>query len=529
MSMDCTITVCNSDSPGKRLRITYVRNVKSYGFRMSGFILVKIAIMRFIWKKSIIAMKGFPFTRKTEFATIIAASLKCPALSLDDVLTILNPTSLQTAPSSTNSTPQDFAFQIICQIAKSHLSSGLFDNIVIDSPLSSRSHLDQLIDLASSLSHTQLIIVECKPQNIYLMQTKFDEYLKENPNLTRNWYQAKDWEDVEKAIRDNYDERSDGYKVSKLVLDPMSDYQYYHLNSPLMLSQQLFSPPPFVEAVKYMMNRNEGEGQDLVVYREWRQSQYFPPFPYMMSYGSGAESSKSSKKPWFCKIGHSITNYTENGLELKADCLACGKLVNGAAYTCKDCSLALHKECAESFDRPSTWGNPCPDLKFRFQYRFPERLACVSCKEEGKSFSEYCESCIFETHLKCRLMPTVIRDDCHKEHFLSISLPNVNSYQLVFQCEACGESGRYNLYLCKICNVAYHYKCLTEVPRKVMHEHGGHHHQMKLEFSSEEGEEDYICLVCVENVDPDRRDPKCWFYSCEECEFVAHLYCIHPK
>ncbi|KAL8150319.1 hypothetical protein V2J09_020127 [Rumex salicifolius] len=99
--------------------------------------------------------------------------------------------------------------------------------------------------------------------------------------------------------------------------------------------------------------------------------------------------------------------------------------------------------------------------------------------ESGKDFSDTCAACLFKTHLQCRPMPTVIKYSDTKEHLLTIYLllaPTMLANKL-YRCVACGGSGRYNMYLCKPCGLAYHYECV-KWPRRLEHEHGLHYHHV---------------------------------------------------
>ncbi|KAL8152702.1 hypothetical protein V2J09_010462 [Rumex salicifolius] len=217
-------------------------------------------------KLSIIAMKGPPFTRTTEFATPIAASLGCPILCFEHFLYELEPSLL--------SQHREYkAFRVICTMAHYHLSRGVSKIVVIDSPLSSIWHLTQLAKVASSLPPmpARIVIIECKPTNMYSWELKFEEHLIRHPGLACEWYKPKCWEDVEKAVEAkgaDYDERSvQGHElVSKLVVDPLSDLpvnkvtaNIYHLHINPQTTPDL-----------YMIGREEGVGPD-VVYHQWQQ------------------------------------------------------------------------------------------------------------------------------------------------------------------------------------------------------------------------------------------------------------------
>ena len=48
-----------------------------------------------------------------------------------------------------------------------------------------------------------------------------------------------------------------------------------------------------------------------------------------------------------------------------------------------------------------------------------------------------------------------------------------------------------------------------------------HKHPFTLRYTAEDDSGEYYCDICAEE-----RDPKLWFYYCEECSFPAHPKCI---
>ncbi|KAL8136788.1 hypothetical protein V2J09_002789 [Rumex salicifolius] len=249
-----------------------------------------------ILQKEEIGDEGAPFTRKTEFATLITTSLKCPLLCAEDFLHMLDPNRLQISLSPNNSepfpppNPQFPAFMIICQMAISHLANGVADNVVIDSSLP-RSQLDMLIQVATASPNIRVVVIECKPKNTYLWKMVFEKHINHFKDNS-NWYKAKNWDDICDAIQDDEDESSlYGPGVSKLVLDPLTDNLYTN-GIPLYIASEpsSFEPPLFMEAVRYMMTRLEedGEGPFVVMlwtmwmYHQWRQFKDRHSFtPYM--------------------------------------------------------------------------------------------------------------------------------------------------------------------------------------------------------------------------------------------------------
>ncbi|GLU00057.1 hypothetical protein SLE2022_174510 [Rubroshorea leprosula] len=73
------------------------------------------------------------------------------------------------------------------------------------------------------------------------------------------------------------------------------------------------------------------------------------------------------------------------------------------------------------------------------------------------------------------------------------------------------------------CKFALDHRCLT---RPLTAEHRFHHHPLKLTYEDPYKDDDgdpfqHMCEICE-----DRRDPKLWFYRCDECDFDAHPDCV---
>ena len=109
------------------------------------------------WPPLIVAMKGHPGTGKTTLARAISASLRLPLLDKDDIRDCTLP--LQAQHQLPSSPLNDLSYSVLWQITQTQLQLGL--SVVIDSPLSRRAHLDELIQLARG----RVVVVECRPKD----------------------------------------------------------------------------------------------------------------------------------------------------------------------------------------------------------------------------------------------------------------------------------------------------------------------------------------------------------------------------
>ncbi|KAL8172487.1 hypothetical protein V2J09_024291 [Rumex salicifolius] len=448
----------------------------------------------------IIAMQGDPYTGKTTLANALADKLKCLVIRLDEVLDAIsanepNPPTPQQAEALISQ-----SFNIITQIVKTHTS--FRHSVVIDSPLSRRSHLDSLVGLlpeSRERGRLRLIIIECKPQIEYAWQMRFEE--RDSTTFLNKWYkpQNNDWP-LDKKINRDFTDDDIHPIVSKLVVNTTD-------HVPL---ESLYN------AVDNLTTDSEGCKADL---EEWMRIGDFT--------GIHLEGKRELNRLVFdyCTKGHLIREYWEEGIVYESTCGVCNDRVTeeGQAYTCSSCPLAIHKSCAELGGMEFTPNNFPKFLNrdgFPPSYCFPEEHVCCSCRDTGKSFSNQCTSCIFQCHMKCRLLPTILNHHSH-EHKLFFWLDTYKWDE--YLCTACRRTGDYSGYRCtESCKGEYHPECAL-LPRVLpQHKHGGHIHDLEMITCRDEELEDYLCDVCQE-----KTNPEAWYYSCNKCHLSLHLDCAY--
>ena len=108
-----------------------------------------------IRKPLIKAMKGHPGIGKFTLAHVLASILKFLLLDKDD---IRDSTFLLHQELSSHLF-NDLSYEVIWRLASTQLHLGL--NIIIDSPLSRKTHLDCLFNLVAS-ARARILIVECQ-------------------------------------------------------------------------------------------------------------------------------------------------------------------------------------------------------------------------------------------------------------------------------------------------------------------------------------------------------------------------------
>ncbi|KAF6172305.1 hypothetical protein GIB67_024927 [Kingdonia uniflora] len=166
----------------------------------------------------VIAMKGHPGTGKSTIAHAIAAALKCPLIDKDDIRYCTKPLQQSSSLSASNQLLNDISYQVMYQIAKTQLHLGL--NVIIDSPLSRKCHLDRLQQLSvGSTGRVRVIIIECTAQD----EAEWRRRLEGRNNVDSNWHKPATWKELENLLEGyngcfNYDVGD----VPKLVIDTTS-------------------------------------------------------------------------------------------------------------------------------------------------------------------------------------------------------------------------------------------------------------------------------------------------------------------
>ncbi|KAM7503177.1 hypothetical protein LguiB_002081 [Lonicera macranthoides] len=431
---------------------------------------------------AIIAMKGQACTGKSKWARFLATALQCPVIDQDDFLS-----SMSTLHHHHNSQIlDDIAFEAACRSAITHLR--LKFKVIVDSPLSHRTRLDQLIQLSATTS-ARLIIVECRPRDLY----EWEEWLEGRDTSSGDyWHKPSTWEDLQDACEENPD--YDDSDVSKLIVDTSVNVPPYQLH---------FAVDEFIDSLE--VRREElpqwipdimRAGDDKITEIEEEQQIYTNFLFFKFSY-----------------------DWKEN-----ADKVSCGKClgpISDSIYNCNQFRVLLHKKCAESSQ--SVKISHSDTLRFfpeTSDYNFLSTRRCNRCAEQNKSFSSDCEGCLFETHLKCDILPTVVHHEGH-EHPLLFRISPISEDTLftAFQCNACGDPGMHVSYFCNICNFKVHVKCLF-LPRFMKNIHHRHVLMRKCSFQLDGSE--VLCDGCET-----RRNPKYWIYNCDdpECDFSCHLNC----
>ncbi|GLT51379.1 hypothetical protein SLA2020_247940 [Shorea laevis] len=210
----------------------------------------------------------------------------------------------------------------------------------------------------------------------------------------------------------------------------------------------------------------------------------------------------------------------------KKCCDGCALLILAAAYSCPraECNFSLHKACAQIGKHKPHWASQDP-----LEVSTESLFRCEFCKHRCGGFYFVWEVVDHATRkfcLRCVEIPFITTHEAHADlHSLFCDRDHKGP------CSGCGkEMGKYGGYRCTLAEeeenckfFALDYRCLT---RPLTAEHRFHHHPLKLTYEDPYKDDDgdpfqHMCEICE-----DRRDPKLWFYRCDECDFDAHPDCV---
>ncbi|CAK9325349.1 unnamed protein product [Citrullus colocynthis] len=141
-------------------------------------------------RKMVIAMKGHPGTGKSTLAQSLASLLKIPLIDKDDVKDCAAPVATATTAALVN----DLSYDVVFRLASTQLRLGL--SVVVDTPLSRRSLLCRLADMASTAG-ARLLIVECRPSDLTEWRRRLES---RGAGDQTNWHKPSTWREIEMLL-----------------------------------------------------------------------------------------------------------------------------------------------------------------------------------------------------------------------------------------------------------------------------------------------------------------------------------------
>ncbi|GKV33425.1 hypothetical protein SLEP1_g41941 [Rubroshorea leprosula] len=209
----------------------------------------------------------------------------------------------------------------------------------------------------------------------------------------------------------------------------------------------------------------------------------------------------------------------------KKCCNGCALPILTAAYSCPQakCNFSLHKACAQIGEDKPHWASRDPVLVI-----MESHFECRFCKYDCSGFCSIWKGVDGnrrEICHRCSEIDFITKHEAHAQHFLFCDEDHKGP------CSGCGKGmGDHGGYRCTLAEeeenckfFALDYRCMTW---PLTAEHRFHHHPLKLTYEDpykDDGGDPFqhMCEICE-----DRRDPKLWFYRCDECDFDAHPDCV---
>ncbi|XVF06190.1 hypothetical protein REPUB_Repub06bG0026100 [Reevesia pubescens] len=403
-------------------------------------------------------------TGRSKVATKLANYLKYSLIDQDVVAKTLQdsfPSSSDLQPlSASQNDLSNLSFNVLYQIASDQLRTSNL-GVIINSPLSNHTHLDQLKQLVINSQSAELILIQCRPP---------DEI-------------------------DDYDVGGRGRKLTVDTTEP------FHVEE--FVSQHLHLSPSLPQAAPLQPKTEK------------------PNIPKgSLVKNPSFRPAKRVTERILHRHLHALTLFNKPKNEVGVlYCKRCQGSISGPYYQCLDCDeYIFDKSCAES----APVQQKCPDyLKAREpkEYRFSEKqmYKCNICELEKKGFSRDCHDCLFQTNMKGEFLPIVVNHESHAHHLNLIIMPPTLNYE--YGCCGCGEFGKSISYRCYDCNFNLHVDCVL-LPRIAATRH--HEHPLRLTYDALDHDywEKSYCEACKKE-----RNPELWFYSCPVCDTVTHIGC----
>ncbi|KAG6743795.1 hypothetical protein POTOM_052497 [Populus tomentosa] len=216
-------------------------------------------------------------------------------------------------------------------------------------------------------------------------------------------------------------------------------------------------------------------------------------------------------------------------------CRGCMLPISTPFYSCASCNFFLDKTCSIELPRRKKW--QYHENQLILSCSEPHELDyCLVCKQYVSGLMYKCDVCRLRIDVRCfKSLKDSFKHGGH-EHPLYLPADRKNLLccsiggrefppwasedgEIIPHCSGCCVIERF-FFKCAVCDFKLGMKCAT-LPYKARHEYDDH--PLFLTYINEN---DYqpSCIICEKY-----RDPKLWFYRCEECDFDAHPECALGK
>ncbi|KAM7530030.1 hypothetical protein LguiB_033440 [Lonicera macranthoides] len=201
-------------------------------------------------------------------------------------------------------------------------------------------------------------------------------------------------------------------------------------------------------------------------------------------------------------------------------CNAClAPILKVPFYKCHDkfCNFVLHKSCAEL---PTKVRHPChPQHMLTLQStKFPNTFWCQGCKFLCNGFKYSCTNyhCKYQLDVVCASLPNIIKHEAHKDHLLCLKA------NCSYKCDACPfiKDSSVFAFCCETCDFQIHTNCAI-LPSTIRHRYDETHPFTLRNCPVEDHSDDYYCDICEKEL-----NPLWSFYHCIDCDKSMHAKCV---
>ncbi|XP_027071704.1 uncharacterized protein [Coffea arabica] len=205
----------------------------------------------------------------------------------------------------------------------------------------------------------------------------------------------------------------------------------------------------------------------------------------------------------------------------KSICYGCGApVLSEPTYSCKECSIFLHRRCVELPKDISHAMHPQHRLTLLEKPPNKEGICdCKGCGQSWRHFTYHCNTCNFNLDVSCATEDRKLKHPAHAHTLKFVPKP------VIFECHACWERKKDASYLCTSSRCPYwiHERCASSPTVKKRKDHD---HPLSLAYYLSD---DYIayefsCDVCDKMIEPND-----WNYYCGPCRHFVHLTCIETR
>ncbi|KAM7524469.1 hypothetical protein LguiA_014371 [Lonicera macranthoides] len=207
-------------------------------------------------------------------------------------------------------------------------------------------------------------------------------------------------------------------------------------------------------------------------------------------------------------------------------CDACGTEHKGFFYVCSTCNqFWLHRDCAslpkilentDHHDHPLTLTYCIPPQFSMFVY------GCGICPKQVVTYNwaYYCHNCRYFAHLNCATSKSEafmsILLPAHKDHLLCLKA------NCSYKCDACPfiKDSSVFAFCCETCDFQIHTNCAI-LPSTIRHRYDETHPFTLRNCPVEDHSDDYYCDICEKEL-----NPLWSFYHCIDCDKSMHAKCV---